>query len=217
MPILIIITGSNGAGKSSIGPDYIPKKLRDSIFDGDKLFMQKKSELWANGIRPHKECRNRAFEKVVERFEELVENSIKNNDDFVYEGHFTNEATWDVPKKFKDFGFKIHLIFFGLTDVTSSETRVIGRTYEGGHYVDPFTVKSNFYGNLEKVDKYYPLFDTVRIFDTSGVEHIELLKLKNGKPYSAVSSKDLPNWFTKNLKVLSKALIDEEQSDIAKL
>ena len=31
MPVLIIITGSNGAGKSSIGPEYVPNKLRDSI------------------------------------------------------------------------------------------------------------------------------------------------------------------------------------------
>ena len=57
MPVLIIITGSNGAGKSSIGPDYIPKKMRDLIFDGDKVFMEKKSELWNNGLKSSKECR----------------------------------------------------------------------------------------------------------------------------------------------------------------
>lgn len=215
MPVLIIITGSNGAGKSSIGPDYIPTKLRDSIFDGDKLFMQKRGELWANGIRPHKECRNLAFEIVTETFEKLVEDSLNNNADFVYEGHFTNEATWDIPKKFKARGYKIYLIFFGLTDTTLSETRVIGRTHEGGHYVDPFTVQSNFYGNLDKVDKYYSLFDSVRIFDTSGVEHIELVKLKNGILHSAISSKELPAWFTENLKAITESLIKAENNDIS--
>lgn len=215
MPVLIIITGSNGAGKSSVGPNYIPKKLRNSIFDGDKLFMEIKNELWHSGIRSQKERRNQAFEKVVELFEEQVDNSIKNNVDFVYEGHFTNEATWDVPKRFKEAGYKIHLIFFGLTNIASSETRVIGRTHEGGHYVDPFTIKSNFYGNLEKVDKYYSIFDSVRIFDTSGVEHIELIKLQNGKPYSAISSKELPNWFIENLKNLTESIINAEKIDIA--
>jgi predicted ABC-type ATPase len=215
MPTLTIITGSNGAGKSSIGPGYIPAKLRDSIFDGDKLFMEKKSEIWASGVRSHKECRNQAFEIVVETFEKLVNDSINNKTDFVYEGHFTNEATWDVPKKFKAAGYKIHLIFFGLTDTELSETRVIGRANEGGHYVDPFTIQSNFYGNLEKVDKYYSLFDSVRIYDTSGVEHIELAKLKNGVPHSAVLSKELPSWFTDNLKVITKRIIDAEGNDIA--
>ncbi|MDI9310550.1 MAG: zeta toxin family protein [Limnohabitans sp.] len=204
MPILIIITGSNGAGKSSSGPDYIPKKLRNSIFDGDKLFMLKKSEFWSSGIRSQKECRNLAFDIVVETFEKLVEDSLANKTDFVYEGHFTNEATWDVPKKFKEAGYKIHLIFFGLTDTTSSEARVIARTQEGGHYVDPFTVQSNFYGNLEKVDKYFTLFDSFRIFDTSSIEHIELAKFKNGVPFAAISSNELPNWFTENLKTNEK-------------
>lgn len=214
MPVLIIITGSNGAGKSSIGPEYVPKRLRNSIFDGDKLFMEKKSEIWASGVRSHKECRNQAFEIVVETFEKLVEDSITNNADFVYEGHFTNEATWDIPKKFKAAGYKIHLIFFGLTDVILSQTRVVGRANEGGHYVDPFTVESNFYGNLEKVDKYYPLFDSVRIFDTSGVEHIELAKLKNGIPFSVVSTRELPNWFTENLKNITKNMKETDGYDL---
>jgi predicted ABC-type ATPase len=211
MPKLVIITGSNGAGKSSIGPEYIPSKLRDSIFDGDKLFMEKKSEIWASGVRSLNECKNRAFEIVVETFENLVKDAIERNSDFVYEGHFTNEATWDVPKKFKSKGYKLYLIFFGLTDTALSQTRVIGRAHEGGHYVDPFTVQSNFYGNLEKVDKYYPLFDSVRIFDTSGVEHIELAKLKLGIPYSAIPSKELPNWFKENLIEITKSIIKAEE------
>ena len=215
MPDLIIITGSNGAGKSSVGPEYIPIKLRNSIFDGDKLFIEKRNEIWNNGIRSTKECRNRAFEIVIEIFEKLVENSISLNTDFVYEGHFTNDATWDVPKRFKLAGFKIHLIFFGLTDISLSETRVIGRTSEGGHYVDPITIKSNFYGNLEQLDKYYSLFDSVRIFDTSSVEHIELAKLKNGTPFSAVSSIELPSWFTKNLKSITKNITDEELNNVS--
>lgn len=45
-----MLTGANGAGKSSIGPDYIPSKLNGSMFDGDKLFMEKKSEICAKGF-----------------------------------------------------------------------------------------------------------------------------------------------------------------------
>ena len=213
MPILIIITGSNGAGKSSVGQNYVPIKLRNSIFDGDKLFVEKKNEIWASGVKSPKECKNRAFEIVVQTFETLVEEAINNNIDFVYEGHFTNEATWDIPKKFKVAGYKVHLIFFGLTDFSLSETRVIGRVQEGGHYVEPLTIQSNFYGNLTKVDKYYSLFDSIRIFDTSGIEHITLAKLKNGVPYFTIPSKDLPNWFTENLKTITQSIVNAEKSN----
>jgi predicted ABC-type ATPase len=116
-----------------------------------------------------------------------------------YEGHFTNDATWDIPKKFKVSGYKIHLIFFGLTDITLSETRVVGRAREGGHYVDPITLSSNFYGNLDKLDKYFAIFDSVTLVDTSGIEHIGLAIIKKGKCISAVTKDELPEWFTTNL------------------
>ena len=130
MPLLYIITGSNGAGKSSVGPDYIPSHLRSSIFDGDKLFMQKRSEFWLNGIKSHKECKKLAAEFVESTFDNLVEYALKHHIDFAYEGHFTNDATWGIPQRFKKSGYKIHLIFFGLTDIALSETRVIGRSKE---------------------------------------------------------------------------------------
>lgn len=113
MPALYIITGSNGAGKSSIGPDYVPIHLSNTIFDGDKLFMQKRSEFWQNGIKSHKECRKLAAEVVESTFDYLVETALESNIDFAYEGHFTNDATWGVPQRFKDAGYDIHLIFFG--------------------------------------------------------------------------------------------------------
>lgn len=199
MPVLYIITGSNGAGKSSVGPDYIPSHLSGSIFDGDKLFMQKRSDFWVNGIKSHKECKKLAVEFVEKTFDNLVEASLQTNTDFAYEGHFTNDATWGIPQRFKDAGYKIHLIFFGLTDTALSETRVVARAKEGGHYVDPVTISNNFFGNLEKLDKYFSIFDSVTIIDTSGIEHIGLAVIESGECVAAVLVDDLPHWFSSNL------------------
>jgi predicted ABC-type ATPase len=211
VPVLYIITGSNGAGKSSVGPDYIPIHLRDSIFDGDKLFMQKRSEFWVNGIKSHKECKKLAAEVVENTFDNLVESSLKTNSDFAYEGHFTNDATWGIPQKFKDSGYKIHLVFFGLTDIALSEIRVVGRAKEGGHYVDPLTLASNYYGNLEKLDKYFSIFDSITIFDTSSIEHIGLAVLKKGECTSAIISSELPQWFIHNLPKITATIIEAEK------
>ena len=210
MPLLYIITGSNGAGKSSVGPDYIPTHLRDSIFDGDKLFMQKRSEFWVNGIKSHKECKKLAAEVVETTFDNLVASALEDKSDFAYEGHFTNDATWSIPQKFKESGYKIHLIFFGLTDTALSETRVIGRAKEGGHYVDPLTLSSNFYGNLEKLDKYFNIFDSVTLVDTSGIEHIGLAVIKKGKCVSAVTQNELPEWFSANLPTITATIAQIE-------
>lgn len=199
MPNLYIITGSNGAGKSSLGSEYVPENLKKNIFDGDKVFMEKRKELWKNGVKSPKENIKLAGEYVNFTFENLVENAIKNFEDFAYEGHFTNDETWKIPQKFKDSGYEINLIFFGLTNTNLSEIRVIGRAKEGGHYVEPITIASNFYGNLEKLDIYFPIFDSIIIYDTSTTEHIGIVEIQNGKVTNSIEISKIPNWFKENL------------------
>src|ERR1700761_2312621 len=196
MPELFIITGSNGAGKSSIGPEYLPSHIRQQgpIFDGDKLFVEKRKELWKT-IKSNKECSKLAYAFVTETFDQLVETALSSNLDFAYEGHFTNEATWDIPRQFKAAGYCINLIFLGLHDTDLSELRVVDRSQAGGHYVDPRTVADNFYGNLERLNQHYEMFQSVQIIDASGAEHIVLAVLEDGRPTIAVPSKILPTWF----------------------
>jgi len=200
MSELFIITGSNGAGKSSIGPEYLPAHIRQQgpIFDGDKLYVEKRRELWQT-IKSHKECSKLAYAFVTETFDHLVEAALSGNTDFAYEGHFTNEATWDIPRQFRAAGYSIHLIFLGLQDTALSELRVIDRSQAGGHYVDPRTVADNFYGNLEKLNEHYEMFQSVQIIDSSETEHIVLAVLEDGKPAIAVPSKMLPLWFQRYL------------------
>lgn len=212
MPVLYIITGSNGAGKSTVGPDYLPAAIKQTcvIFDGDKLFMEKQRELWRGGLRAIKEAKKIAFAFVEERFDALVDAAFDTNTDFVYEGHFTNDATWDIPKRFKDSGYQINLIFFGLTDTDLSELRVIDRTQEGGHYVDPITIASNFYGNLEKLNQYYSIFNSVQIVDTSETEHKVLCVCNYDEIESAISADLLPNWFRDNLQSITAKIVAKE-------
>jgi predicted ABC-type ATPase len=144
-----------------------------------------------------------AYEFLIETFENLVETALASNKDFAYEGHFTNEATWDIPRRFRAAGYAIHLLFFGLRDPELSNLRVIDRKNEGGHYVDPQTVEDNFYGNLEKLNQHYDLFQTVQIIDTSEAEHQVLAVFYQGDPVLAIPSLQLPNWFLNYLPSLT--------------
>lgn len=95
MPELYIIAGANGAGKSTVGVDYLPRHIKQqcSVFDGDKLFMDRQRELWQSGITAIKEAKKLAFAFVSETFDGLVKGALESKSNFVYEGHFTNEAT----------------------------------------------------------------------------------------------------------------------------
>lgn len=202
MPELHIITGSNGAGKSTAGPDYLPDYITNNlqIFNGDKLFQDKQKELWKQGISAIKELKNIAYDFVTTTFDTVTEAALNNLENFAYEGHFTNEATWDVPRRFKAAGYTIHLVFFGLTDPELSQLRVVDRAKEGGHYVKPVEVEANFFGNLEKLDQHFEMFDTVQIVDTSETEHLVLATFTNGTTYSYIPYNEFPIWFCKHLR-----------------
>lgn len=213
MPSLFIITGSNGAGKSSVGAGFLPLEIQQecSIFDGDKLYMQKQKALWADGIRAHKEAKKLALAFVEDTFDSLVEKALIDNANFVYEGHFTNDATWDIPKRFREAGYKVNMIFLGLDDPDLSELRVIDRTKEGGHYVPRSVIEDNFYGNLEKLNQHYKVLDTLEIIDTSESNHVLLVQLKNDKMVYCLGLDQLPRWFIKYLTNLT-AIIEKSTS-----
>lgn len=208
MPELYIITGSNGAGKSSLGKNYLPDHIVNAcqVFDGDKLFMDKQRELWKQGVRAHKESRRIAYEFVTSTFDELIDQAFKARAHFAYEGHFTNEATWDVPRRFKSAGYAIHLIYLGLSDTSLSELRVTDRVKLGGHYVDPVTVADNFYGNLEKLNEHFAMFDSVQVIDTSGIGHQHLATFSLGAPVFPVHIGQFPEWFQKHLPTMNQLI-----------
>lgn len=201
MPNLYIITGSNGAGKSSVGPGYLPPEIHQhyAVFDGDLLYTQKLKELFPDVIKSAKYARQQALEYVVQLFEDETKQALVNNAHYVYEGHFTNDETWEKPKAFKNAGYRIHLIFFGLDSPELSQFRVTERVTEGGHYVDPQTLRNNFYGNLEKLNIHHRLIDDLTIADTSQINHRILFKTVLNQVEFHAEIDELPAWFTEFL------------------
>lgn len=210
MPDLYIITGSNGAGKSSIGPDYLPDEigLNNTVFDGDLLYTKKLKELFPAKTKSAKYARKDALQYVVDLFEEQTEKALADNSDYVYEGHFTNDETWETPKKFKESGYTTHLIFLGLSNPDESQLRVTERVTTGGHYVERKTIETNFYGNLEKLNIYYQLIDNLTIIDTSDIIHTILFKTQNQQVEYAVNKSELPFWFIDFLPTLTLLILD---------
>ncbi len=205
MPTLYLITGSNGAGKSTVGPDYLPPDIAANhiVFDGDKLYTGKVSELWPVQMRSLKEAKKIAAEFIVTTLESLLDNALENNEDFVYEGHFPSYATWDFPKRFKENGYQLQMLFLGLKDADLSEMRVGLRAKKGGHNVPRYDIENNFYGNLEMLNEHYHLLDHLQIVDTSVFLPKPLAAFRGTELISSVREKELPEWFTQYLPLLA--------------
>ena len=208
MPTLYLITGSNGAGKSTVGPDYLPKHIIDKhvIFDGDKLYTGKVSQLWPEQIKSLKEAKKIAAEFIVTALQALLDKALENKEDFVYEGHFPSYATWDFPKRFKENGYNIQMLFLGLKDADLSEMRVGLRAKKGGHHVPRYDIENNFYGNLQMLNEHYQLLDHLQIVDTSEFLPKPFAAYKEAELVSSVHKKELPEWFTCYLPLLAEKI-----------
>lgn len=103
MPSLFIITGPNGAGKSAVGATYLPEKIQKNytVFDGDKISLGKKKELFPGQIKSLKEARKLADEWIMEDFKNQVKAALKTKSHFAYEGHFREKSTLVTLRKFK--------------------------------------------------------------------------------------------------------------------
>ena len=211
MPGLFIITGANGAGKSTVGSSYLPKIFqgRYEIFDGDKLFMQKQRELYRNQKIPLKEARNIATEWIYTLFDSLVTDALEKRRHFIYEGHLPLKENWSTPKKFKQAGYKLHVIFFGLHDTSLSELRVMDRAKNGGHNVPVYEIERNYYGNLQMLNAHHKIIDDLKVIDTTeSTQPVLVTHIKSGKILSALKPLDLPAWFQIGLPALSKMIVE---------
>ncbi|MEO6869490.1 MAG: zeta toxin family protein [Ginsengibacter sp.] len=209
---MFILTGSNGAGKSTVGSTYLPIEIQKNypVFDGDNLSLHKRRELSVI-IKSYKEARKLADEWMYRQFDDQVKKAINSKDHFAYEGHFRDIDTLKTPRKFKKNGYDLSLIFMGLADPHQSELRVIDRAKQGGHNVPAYEIESNFYGNLVTLNKYYKLFDELLVIDTSkSMHHTVLIHLRKSEILFHAPLKDQPDWFIKFLPNLTKIIKAEE-------
>lgn len=201
MPSLYIIAGSNGAGKSSAGPDLLPTVLIDKHppFDGDKLKSLKQLEFRQQLGCSYKEAGRMANDFVDETFETQYKLALAQGEDFVYEGHFTEESSWGLIKTFKKKKYQIHMLFMGLASLDISLDRVFKRAMNGGHNVPPYEIERNYFGNLYKLNQHFTLIDELIILDTSEELASQLAARKEGVVTLNVPPAELPAWFIQYL------------------
>jgi predicted ABC-type ATPase len=130
---------------------------------------------------------------VIETFNHLVDDAIRSKKHFAYEGHFTEDSSWNIPRLLKNKGYAVHLIFFGLSNTDQSELRVLERVKDGGHYVPRLMIENNFFGNLDQLNRNFNLLDSLLIFDTSTTAPFLLAKMINTKLELTASKDKLPD------------------------
>lgn len=211
MPQLFVITGANGAGKSTLSKILLPPELMElEVFDGDKYFVEKLSEIFPKQNKSPKYAREMAFEATVKTFEGLVEDALIGNNPFAYEGHFSSKAPWQTIQRFREHNYQIIMVFMMVNDLSISQKRVIERVKTGGHYVTPREIEKNFYGNLIQLNLHLDLLDELIVVDNSkALEPRQITYIADKKCLQSLEM--LPNWLNQYLPNL-RAMIENEEN-----
>ncbi|WP_456457994.1 hypothetical protein [Reichenbachiella sp.] len=158
-PILTVVAGCNGSGKSSFSSALTPENTPP--FDYDKEFLNIYKREYDSDVRDVV-----AHNKTRQLLEEKVKNSIDTNSSFTYETNF-NSTPLFWPEKFKDAKFKLRLFYFCLNSIDEAKRRVQVRVENGGHHVPPDEIELRYYLGYEHLNKYWKYFDELYLFETS--------------------------------------------------
>lgn len=158
-PVLLVIAGCNGSGKSTFSDVLADSKF--SPFDYDKYFLDYYNELLDIDIR-----QEMAHNKAWNELERQVSGAIATSADFCYETNF-NSTPLHWPEKFKQAGYELRMIYLCLDSVETARKRVAIRVQNGGHFVPDDEVEKRYYEGFAHINQHYSFFDYIDLFEVS--------------------------------------------------
>lgn len=165
---LYIISGCNGAGKTTASFTVLPEMLNCKEFvNADEI---------AKGLSPF-QPETVAFESgriMLNRINEL----LNSGESFAFETTLSTRSYKNKIAEAKDKGYSVTLLFFWLQNVELAKERVKIRVSEGGHNIAPEVIERRYVRGIKNLfEIYLPIVDAAMIFDNSAGTH-ELLAKK---------------------------------------
>ncbi|MDR1726161.1 MAG: zeta toxin family protein [Bacteroidales bacterium] len=155
---LYIISGCNGAGKTTASYTILPEILdckefinADEIAKGLSPFQPEKVAIEAGKI-------------MLGRIKEL----LKENITFAFETTLSTKTHKNIILQAKKQGYIVVLLFFWLQNIELAKARVRQRVAEGGHNIEASIIERRYIrGIVNLFDIYLPVADEIFIFDNS--------------------------------------------------
>lgn len=184
-PILLVIGGCNGSGKSSFSKmlatvDFEP-------FDYDYQYLKHYNALIDSDIKDVM-AHNMAFKTL----EDNVLSAIRNKQNFCYETNFNSRPLY-WPHFFQQHNFELRLIYLCLNSIKEAQRRVDIRVENGGHYVPKAEIEKRYFEGFESLNAHFNFFSKVDLFETSnyGQPPSHILSIENN---TLTQTSDIPSY-----------------------
>ena len=159
-PVLYLIAGSNGAGKTTFATEHFPN------FVGPVDFLN--ADLIARGLSPFDpdKAAASAGRLVLKRIKELSHERAT----FAIETTLAGRSYARIIRRMREAGYQIHLYFLWIPGPGLALRRIQSRVKKGGHNIPAAVVRRRYGRTLQNLFQIYlALADHALILDNSGV------------------------------------------------
>ena len=157
-PVVYIIAGPNGSGKTTFARQFLPQYVKCLEFvNADYL---------AEGLSPL--APDRAAIQAGRLMLARIHTLVKSRKSFGFETTLAGKSYVNLIKELKTNGYRVHLYFLWLPRVSIALQRIAQRVRKGGHNIPNEVVRRRFKAGLSNLFSVYgPLVDSWTIWNAS--------------------------------------------------
>lgn len=162
---LYIISGCNGAGKTTASFTVLPEILDCSEFvNADEI---------ARGLSPFNP--NSVAIDAGKLMLQRIENLLRCNETFSIETTLATRSYVNLVKRAQEKGYRVCLLFFWLNSPELAMKRVAERVRKGGHDIPQDIIKRRYTLGIKNLFKLFiPIVDYWTIYDNSGINRTKI-------------------------------------------
>ena len=186
-PVLIVIAGPNGSGKTSTTRLVIKHEWADQcVYINPDEIAQTKFGDW-NDVN--------AVRQAVEYCEEWREQLLREHKDFIFETVLSSEGKVNFLKRAKEEGYFIRMFFICTQNPTINADRIAKRVMEGGHDVPIQKIISRYQKAVVNAVKVMRFADMAYFYDNSiDNQNAQLLFRTTDGKFAKQYVDTLPEW-----------------------
>ncbi len=150
MPNLYIISGCNGAGKTTASYTILPELFNCREFVN--------ADIIAAGLSPFnpESVALEAGQIMLQRIQELMKSGV----DFAFETTLSTKSYISYINKAKEKGYEITLLYIWLPSVQQAFERVAERVENGGHNIPKHVIERRYHRGINNlIHLYIPICD----------------------------------------------------------
>lgn len=186
-PVLIVIAGPNGSGKTSVTSKILHHEwMEDAVYINPDIVAQDKFGDWNS---------REAIIQSVQYCEKLREECLVERRSIIFETVLSVEDKIDYVMRAKEAGFFVRFFFVCTAHPTINAARIARRVMEGGHDVPITKIISRYDKSIANGCIVSELADKTYVYDNSvdNADACLLFRLRDGKLVKKYVE-DIPRW-----------------------